>query len=586
MTGRENLRYTARLNGIPDKESNARITELLARVGLPEAGESPVETYSRGMRQRLGLADVLVKDPSVVILDEPTTSIDPVGVVEVLELVRSLARDHGVSVLLSSHLLHQVQQVCDRIAIFVAGDVVAMGTVAEIAAQPAAGRQVVAMDIGAEGDQDVGRGRAPGRARRDRGRPSIPRIGGCWTVTAPAEVRPAVLQALHRLRATRHGWCATGAWSWTRSTSATSPPAARPRHGRRRHDRRCGHDHPRRRRPMVTCRPPVHPRRLAGHRVARVHGAPPERALHRAAAGAGSRRACSPSTPSRAPSGTSRAQIPSTITGPASVPVFPLLFTTSPGIPGISGQSFPSFAGLVALLGPVLGIAFGFDAISSERSEGTLPRLVSQPIHRDDVINGKFVAGLAVITMILGAVIVMLVGRGHHPAGHRARRRRRAPAHHLVPGGGLYVAFWLALATLASVVFRRAATAALVVIAIWLVLTFFGSQIVSVVAGILRPVPANADRRPRRWPTPSMVAELGRLSPITLFTEMTQALLNPLVQSLDPFFQDPTGRAFPTILPFGQSLLLIWPQVVLLVAGTVVCFAAAYVSFMRQEIRA
>ena len=110
-------------------------------------------------------------------------------------------------------------------------------------------------------------------------------------------------------------------------------------------------------------------------------------------------------------SGTSRASIPSTITG-QQVPVFPLLFTTSPGIPGISGQSFPSFAGLVALLGPVLGIAFGFDAISSERSEGTLPRLVSQPIHRDDVINGKFVAGLAVITMILGAVIVMLAGVG------------------------------------------------------------------------------------------------------------------------------------------------------------------------------
>lgn len=83
-----------------------------------------------------------------------------------------------------------------------------------------------------------------------------------------------------------------------------------------------------------------------------------------------------------------------------------------------------------------------------------------------------------------------------------------------------------------------------------------------------------------------MAAELGRLSPITLFTEMTQAMLNPLVQSLDPFFQDPTGRAFPTALPYGQSLLLIWPQVVLLLAGTVICFAFAYVSFMRQEIRA
>ncbi len=83
-----------------------------------------------------------------------------------------------------------------------------------------------------------------------------------------------------------------------------------------------------------------------------------------------------------------------------------------------------------------------------------------------------------------------------------------------------------------------------------------------------------------------MLADLGRLSPITLFREMTQALLDPTVQSLDPYFSDPTNRAVVTILPYGQSLLLIWPQVVLLLAGTVVCFAAGYVSFMRQEIRA
>ncbi len=194
MTGRENLRYTARLNGIPDKESDVRITDLLARVGLPEAGESPVETYSRGMRQRLGLADVLVRDPAVVILDEPTTSIDPVGVVEVLELVRSLARDHGVSVLLSSHLLHQVQQVCDRIAIFVAGDVVAMGTVEEIAASQQRGAQVT-LDIGADGDQaSVGgviRG-VPGVASA-----SIdPQDHRLWTVSVLPEARSAVLTAL------------------------------------------------------------------------------------------------------------------------------------------------------------------------------------------------------------------------------------------------------------------------------------------------------------------------------------------------------------------------------------------------------
>ena len=273
-----------------------------------------------------------------------------------------------------------------------------------------------------------------------------------------------------------------------------------------------------------------------------------------------------------------------TVTG-QQLPVFTLLFTTSPAIPGITGQSFPSFAGLVALLGPVLGIAFGFDAISSERSEGTLPRLVSQPIHRDDVINGKFVAGLAVIAMILAAVIVMLSGvgivrLGIVPTSDVALR--------LVTWFGvtvLYVAFWLALATLASVVFRRAATAALVVIAIWLVLTFFGNQITSVVAGYLRPLPANATAT-EQLANAQMIAELGRLNPITLFQEMTQALLNPTVQSLDPYFEDPTQRALPTILPYAQSLLLIWSHVVLLLTGAVICFAAAYVSFMRQEIRA
>jgi ABC-2 type transport system ATP-binding protein len=194
MTGRENLRYTARLNGIPDRESDSRITELLARVGLPEAGEAPVETYSRGMRQRLGLADVLVADPAVVILDEPTTSIDPIGVVEVLDLVRSLAREQGVSVLLSSHLLHQVQQVCDRIAIFVAGDVVAMGTVAEIAASQQRGAHIT-LDIGADGDPAaVG---ATIRAVPGVASTAVdPQDHRLWTVSVLPEARSAILSAL------------------------------------------------------------------------------------------------------------------------------------------------------------------------------------------------------------------------------------------------------------------------------------------------------------------------------------------------------------------------------------------------------
>jgi len=138
MTGRENLRYTARLNRIPNKVSEDRITALLNRVGLTAAGDNKVETYSRGMRQRLGLADVLVKEPSIIILDEPTTAIDPAGVEEVLTLVRTLA-DEGAAILLASHLLHQVQQVCDRVGIFVSGKLVASGTTQKLAAQAATG---------------------------------------------------------------------------------------------------------------------------------------------------------------------------------------------------------------------------------------------------------------------------------------------------------------------------------------------------------------------------------------------------------------------------------------------------------------
>jgi ABC-2 type transport system ATP-binding protein len=132
MTGRENLRFTARLNGLQD--SDDQIESLLDLVGLGDAADQPAGEYSRGMKQRLGVADALVKGPSVLILDEPTTAIDPEGVVEMLVLIERLAKEEGVTVLLASHLLHQVQAVCDRVAIFVQGKVVAQGTPHELAA--------------------------------------------------------------------------------------------------------------------------------------------------------------------------------------------------------------------------------------------------------------------------------------------------------------------------------------------------------------------------------------------------------------------------------------------------------------------
>lgn len=132
MTGFENLLYTAQLNRIPRKEAAEKIYALLERVGLSSAGDKKTRTYSRGMRQRLGLADVLIKNPEVIILDEPTLGIDPEGVRDFLNLLRTLSKEEGITVLLSSHHLHQVQQVCDRVGIFVQGNLIAAGDMAEL----------------------------------------------------------------------------------------------------------------------------------------------------------------------------------------------------------------------------------------------------------------------------------------------------------------------------------------------------------------------------------------------------------------------------------------------------------------------
>ena len=132
LTARENMTYIARLNRIPAGEVHSRITSALERMGLGEVMERRVSTFSHGMRQRLGMADLLVKDPEVVILDEPTLGLDPEAAREFLELVRGLKRD-GYTIMLSSHLLHQAQAVCDRVGLFHRGYMVLEGTVPELA---------------------------------------------------------------------------------------------------------------------------------------------------------------------------------------------------------------------------------------------------------------------------------------------------------------------------------------------------------------------------------------------------------------------------------------------------------------------
>jgi len=135
MTGFENLKFVARLNGLRDGAARPRIEETLAQVGLAEEGRKRVGAYSRGMRQRLGIAEVLLKEPRVVFLDEPTMGLDPDGTQRMLEMIQSLSRDRGITVFFSSHLLDQVQRISDRVGIMLKGTLVAAGPIHELAKQ-------------------------------------------------------------------------------------------------------------------------------------------------------------------------------------------------------------------------------------------------------------------------------------------------------------------------------------------------------------------------------------------------------------------------------------------------------------------
>ena len=133
LTGRENLRYMARLNRLSENDARARIETALSTVGLEGEGAKLVGAYSRGMRQRLGIAELLIKEPKLLILDEPTLGLDPDGTNRMLDLIVSLSRERGITVMLSSHLLDQVQRICTRVGIMIKGKLVALGTIEELA---------------------------------------------------------------------------------------------------------------------------------------------------------------------------------------------------------------------------------------------------------------------------------------------------------------------------------------------------------------------------------------------------------------------------------------------------------------------
>lgn len=238
---------------------------------------------------------------------------------------------------------------------------------------------------------------------------------------------------------------------------------------------------------------------------------------------------------------------------------------------------FP-FVAFVGFLAPLLGIMFGFDAISGERSQGTLPRLLSHPIHRDEVILGKFVAGLTVIALTVTALTAFVSGIGIFRLG-------LAPE----PGDVIrllvwllatvaYVGVWLGVSMLASVTLGRASTAALVAIGIWVVLVLFGPLLFQALgSGLSGGDEVIAIQRE---------LALSRLSPLTLYQEASTVLLDPTQRAVGLITFAQVDRALFSNLTVTQSLLVIWPQLVALVAVTCLLFAIAFVSFMRQEVRA
>lgn len=238
---------------------------------------------------------------------------------------------------------------------------------------------------------------------------------------------------------------------------------------------------------------------------------------------------------------------------------------------------FP-FVTFIGFLAPLLGIMFGFDAISGERSQNTLPRLLSHPIHRDEVIIGKFVAGLAVIGLMLTALTVFVSGVGIFRLGVSPTAADVTRLAIWLVVTIVYVGFWLALSILASVGIRRAATAALASVSVWLVLALFGALLFQALGSVMGGDDPLAVAR-------AQVA-VSRASPVTLFQEATSVLLDPTQRAVGIITYAQVDRAVVSTLNLGQSLLVVWPQIVALVAMTSAFFAVAFVVFMRQEVRA
>ena len=253
--------------------------------------------------------------------------------------------------------------------------------------------------------------------------------------------------------------------------------------------------------------------------------------------------------------------------------LFLRLFTTA-------RDPLPSFVSFLGFLVPLMAIGLGFDSVNGEHSRRTLSRILSQPIYRDALLFGKFLAGLGVLTISLVCLWLLVVGLGLLMLGVPPGGEEIARALIFLLVTIVYAGVWLALAMLFSVTFRSAATAALVTLGMWLFL--------SVIWPSLAPAIALALVSPDNEATLVVTAQmLARLSPATLFGECVLALLDPTTRTLGPvYLSQLEGAVMGAPLPLWDSVMVAWPQIVGMVAASILLFVGGYVTFQRQEVRA
>ena len=250
------------------------------------------------------------------------------------------------------------------------------------------------------------------------------------------------------------------------------------------------------------------------------------------------------------------------------------------------GQTLLSFVLVISILVPIMAIGLGFDSVNGEYNRRTMSRILSQPIYRDALLFGKFLAGLATLSICLVTLWLLVIGFGLIRLGipPGAEEIGRLIMFLLITIA--YAGVWLALSILFSVIFRSTATAALVGLGLWLFLSLLWPALAQMIGEVISP--SDIRFAALGLPTPDTLAwqqGLSRLSPGTLYGEAVVSMLNPDAQSMTTLLAQFQGR-IASPLPLDQSIIQAWPQMVSLIAGMILLYVVGYVVFQRQEVRA